>query len=469
MFEEIQDTGQDRISVRWVLKEKFIENKRSYKARLVARGFEEVDESRSDSPTCSKDSIRIVLTVAASNEWDCESMDIKAAFLQSKPMSRIVLLKPPAEAKAHNRLWKLTRCVYGLADASRSWFISVREEMSKLGAEAVQCDPAFYYWKVRGELKGILCSHVDDFLYSGDERFKDTVRRIKSKFEISNEDHHAFSYLGLNLNNQENSFTLDQISYIQALKPIELTDIRRHNKEAVLNKTERTRLRSSVGKLNWITSQTRPDIAFDVRRIAGRIHQSTVKDIIEMNKLIKKTKAEELIIKFPQLENLRECRLVVFSDSSFANLEDSGSQGARVIFLVDKSQNAALMNWNSKRLRRVVRSTLAAETLALSDAVDTAYMINKMLSQLILNNGEKFKIECLVDSRSLVENIRTSHTHEEKRLLVDMAALREAKDEGDIDIHWIETKDNLANPLTKKSAYSGTLLEVLRNGNLKAQ
>ena len=68
----------------------------------------------------------------------------------------------------------------------------------------------------------------------------------------------------------------------------------------------------------------------------------------------------------------------------------------------------------------------------------------------------------------VVENIRTSHTLEEKRLLIDMASLREAKDNEEINIHWIETKDNLANPLTKKSAYSGKLQAVLRNGNLKA-
>ena len=50
--------------------------------------------------------------------------------------------------------------------------------------------------------------------------------------------------------------------------------------------------------------------------------------------------------------------------------------------------------------------------------------------------------------------------------VIDMSALREASDREEITIQWIETRWNLANPLTKKSANSGPLLEALRNGRL---
>ena len=35
---------------------------------------------------------------------------------------------PPKEANTLN-IWKLQKCVYGLADASRYWYLRVREEL----------------------------------------------------------------------------------------------------------------------------------------------------------------------------------------------------------------------------------------------------------------------------------------------------------------------------------------------------
>ena len=57
VYEEIEDRGQKVVSVRWVISQKFNDNKMKYKARLVARGFEEDNLSsiRKDPPTCCKD------------------------------------------------------------------------------------------------------------------------------------------------------------------------------------------------------------------------------------------------------------------------------------------------------------------------------------------------------------------------------------------------------------------------------
>ena len=56
-FEEVENEGQRVISVRWVITKKNEDQKLTYKARLVARGFEELDKdnTRTDSPTCCKE------------------------------------------------------------------------------------------------------------------------------------------------------------------------------------------------------------------------------------------------------------------------------------------------------------------------------------------------------------------------------------------------------------------------------
>ena len=57
--------------------------KKVVKARLVARGFEkDSSDLHTDSPTCTKQSMRLVFLTAASNKWEIKSLDIKAAFLQ---------------------------------------------------------------------------------------------------------------------------------------------------------------------------------------------------------------------------------------------------------------------------------------------------------------------------------------------------------------------------------------------------
>ena len=83
------------MSVRWVLKQKIIDGKLGTKARLCARGFEELQNFRTNSPTCSREGIRIALSTIASNKWKLNSIDVKTAFLQGKPIERTIFIRPP--------------------------------------------------------------------------------------------------------------------------------------------------------------------------------------------------------------------------------------------------------------------------------------------------------------------------------------------------------------------------------------
>ena len=83
------------MSSRWVINEKKDER---VKARIVARGYEEAKENLlTDAPTVDKTSIRTFLTIVAMNEWDAGSLDVKAAFLQSRDLKAQLYLQ-----KAYN-------------------------------------------------------------------------------------------------------------------------------------------------------------------------------------------------------------------------------------------------------------------------------------------------------------------------------------------------------------------------------
>ena len=144
---QVSDQGQPKISTRWVYTYKNLNDKQVCKARLVVRGFQDRDVSniRNDSPTCSKEGLYIALAIMASKHWMCKSMDIKIAFLQSKELDQLVYLDLYKEANMPpGYIWKLSKWVYGLTDASRSWYPTPREELLKSEAVVSKYDQAIF-------------------------------------------------------------------------------------------------------------------------------------------------------------------------------------------------------------------------------------------------------------------------------------------------------------------------------------
>ena len=82
-FEEVEDIGQETIGSRWIVtkKEKHDGQKQMYKARLVARGFQEREQPQSDSPTVAKESFKLLMAFVANYGFRVVSMDIRTAFL----------------------------------------------------------------------------------------------------------------------------------------------------------------------------------------------------------------------------------------------------------------------------------------------------------------------------------------------------------------------------------------------------
>ena len=106
------------ISVTWVINQKYEGEDMYYKARLVARGFEEsnLTNIRKDSPTYCTEKFRWLLDIVVTKKWKVHLLDIISASLQGKNIDRDMYLKPPSEAGTKN-LWKLNISVYGLCDA----------------------------------------------------------------------------------------------------------------------------------------------------------------------------------------------------------------------------------------------------------------------------------------------------------------------------------------------------------------
>ena len=111
-----------------------------YKARLVARGFQEKEQPQSDSPTVAKESFKMLMVIAANEGFKVVSMDIRAAFLQANKLDREVYMRPPEDIKKSGKVWRLLKPLYGLDDASRKFWLKVKETLTGLGLRTLSED-----------------------------------------------------------------------------------------------------------------------------------------------------------------------------------------------------------------------------------------------------------------------------------------------------------------------------------------
>ena len=81
VFEPVQYVGQQIVSSRWVTTEKINNGKKVVKFDVARRFDEDSSNILKDSPTCTKESMRLILTLLASNKWPCNAIDIQSAFL----------------------------------------------------------------------------------------------------------------------------------------------------------------------------------------------------------------------------------------------------------------------------------------------------------------------------------------------------------------------------------------------------
>ena len=207
-------------------------------------------------------------------------------------------------------------------------------------------------------------------IWGDNKNFKiNIIDNVKNTLLFGSEETKAFTYLGIQLiENDDFSLTINQNNYIDCISEIKLSNERLKEKNSLLSREEKTAYRSAVGQLNWVAGISRPDISFSVCEASTKFKQATVADVLYVNKIIKNVKNSTNEIRFLQL-NLNNIELQLYTDASFNNLPNGGNQAGQIIFLTDDKNNTCPLYWNSSKIKKLARSTIAAETLSLSEGV----------------------------------------------------------------------------------------------------
>ena len=133
-FEEVPDIGQTKVPIRWVVTEQKQDAKNApFKARLCVRGdLEKGKENiRSDSPTASKETLKLALILAANEGFEVKSIDVKSAYLQGSPLDRKIYVLPPPEANVEGKLWLLRQGTYGVIDGGRLFYLRFSQRIKR--------------------------------------------------------------------------------------------------------------------------------------------------------------------------------------------------------------------------------------------------------------------------------------------------------------------------------------------------
>ena len=474
VYDEVKDVGQKYLTGRWVCTEKVTDVGRIPKARFVVRGFQEKTNIQADSPTGSTECMRVVLMIVATNGWTLHVIDVKSAFLHGKQINRIIYLNPPPEAHTYReQTLEVEKCVHGLNDAARMCYFSIWEKLEELGCvrSSVYCD--VFMWYEGEQLAWLIEIHVDDFLWAGNPSFeKCVIVPLSSAFNIGNHSCSELEHLGLHITQRKelSQIELDQIEYIEQIGPIQVSRDRQSNKKEFCTKEESFQFRQLVGKLNWITSQSRLGIAFGVCMLSSTMKNPKIKNVLAANKLMRKVKEQSLRINFPNLSYLGNIRLICFSDASLANLPSGRSSRGNIVFTATPDGACCPIVWKSHTLKRVVRGTLALETSAMVDALDSTFFVVKILAEILHSKCKEspanIPIIAYTGNESLHKNTYSTIMAQEQHLQVDLSIIKEMLAKGELlQLSRIPSSNQLADCFTKHGANPIQLTRTLENGH----
>jgi hypothetical protein len=140
------------ISSKWVFKKKRnADNSTRYKARLVIRGFEQIDGSSDTyAPVGKLTTLRYMLALAAQHNWNIQHLDVVTAFLHPEVDEDVYMKLPtgvewldPVLSRTCNWV-KLKKALYGLRKAPKLWFDVINGFLLSLGFKQSEADPNLY-------------------------------------------------------------------------------------------------------------------------------------------------------------------------------------------------------------------------------------------------------------------------------------------------------------------------------------
>jgi hypothetical protein len=431
------------------------------KSRLVIQAYNDYGKEviLTQSPTIQRASQRLIIALTPSliklgmTLW---IRDITQAYTQSSTLlQRKILAYLPKEIEdlyPKDTIMVVLKPLYGIPEAGTHWWATYfKHHQEKLHMTTSTYDPCLLITTTKEEF-AVVGMQTDDTLGLSDNHFaileQDELDKAKftakPKEILTTTNQLQFNGCILSLENG-GRMTLRQKEQGRRIQLINnTTDFRQGYIEQ--------RARGA-----YIASICQPEATFDLS-VAAQHQEPVESDVNTLNKRLDwQMKNMDRGLTYVDLD-LLSAKLYVFVDGSFANNKDLSSQIGFELILANETIGddeftiyGNLIHWSSTKSKRITRSVLASEIYGMVAGTDIGFAIGSTLKMITeqLNLPTIPTIVC-TDSFSLYECLVKLGTTKEKRLMIDIMAIRQSYERRELfEIRWINGLDNPADAMTK--------------------
>ena len=223
---------------------------------------------------------------------------------------------------------------------------------------------------------------------------------VRKEFDFGAWDVGNFRFKGRQISQMPNGeIVCDMEQYKQELEQIDVSKADKTKPERVLNSKEHTQFRGGVGSLGWFVDHCCPQLSFQLAELRRKQVVTDSSRCAETHKVIRAAKVIESKIKIRSIP-VKHLRFMCVHDAAHANLEGGASQQGHLILAVHAGITncrvpVSVLSWQNKKIKRVVRSSLAAETCSMSTCQEHLDWMRTMWVQMtrgefVLENYEQF-------------------------------------------------------------------------------
>ena len=447
------------ISSRWVYKLKPGSHggPPRYKARLVARGFEQkdgIDFFDTFAPVVRWETIRILLAIATHQNWTIHQLDVLTAFLNGILEEDVYMHQPLGfvQKGAEHLVCKLHKSLYGLRQSPRAWYARLHTALLAWKLTQSHSDPNLYFAHVGNHTIALLV-YVDDILITGSNPSLITKLKTHLHTEFKTNDLGPIHrYLGIQFDRDLTGLRMHQTEYaLSILHLFNMEDCSPSHtplpegltlsKDSGTPPVNATLYRMLVGKLLFLT-KTRPDITHAVS-VASRFMQNPQEAHLQAAKHILRylRRYPSFGLFFKQGE---EHYLHGYTDADYGqDIDDRISVGAYIFFL-----GSSPISWNSKKQSTTSRSSCESEYRALAQCTCEAVWIRRLLDELKVLDNNPTHLYC--DNQSSIKLSHNPVFHERtKHFEIDVHFTRQKVEDNTIKVQFISSQEQPADLLTK--------------------
>lgn len=461
--------GRKPVTCKWVLRTKLKSDGSfdRYKARLVARGFSQtsgVDYHETFSPVVRYESVRLIIALAATLDMDICQFDVKTAFLYGDLNEEIFMAQPEGYEDGSGRVCLLKKSLYGLKQASRQWNRKFHSFLTSYGLIRSEADHSVYFSSTKTSAI-ILGLYVDDGLLccSSKAVMKSLLKEMRQLFEIQIGSPDCFVGLEIKRDREKKVIQVSQRGYIERIlkrfnmsecKPVvtpgdttvKLTKTMSTSTEDGNEDMSSVPYREAVGSLMFLMHCSRPDISFEVTKVAQFCEKPLPGHWTRVKRILRYLRGTLDFSLFYGCQDSDQVTLTAYCDSDWAG--DPETRRSTTGFLV--MFGGSPVSWTTRQQKTIALSTTEAEYMSGVEVVKEVKWLKQLLMDLGCESISSMTSSVYCDNQGAVLLSKNpGHHSRTKHIDVKHHFIRQEQDSGVIEFKYIPTHHQPADMMTK--------------------